>query len=80
MWQIKSTKDSCTASISTHGAWVSTDAHDIIFYFTDNLNNYPWIVSVSHLERINKYRKRVGQHQLMFNDNDIAELVLLGGV
>ena len=48
-------------------------------YEADKLENYPWIKSVEHLNRVNKYRKRVGQPILLFTDDDMAELILLKG-
>jgi hypothetical protein len=48
------------------------------FCSVDKLLDYPWIRSLDHLKRVNKYRKRVGQHQLTFNADDMADLTLLG--
>lgn len=45
----------------------------------DNLEYYPWIKSLEHLKRVNKYRKRVGQSPIVFDDDDMAELILLKG-
>jgi len=44
----------------------------------DKLEDYPWIRSAEHLKEVNKYRKRVGQRILEFNDDDMADLILLG--
>jgi hypothetical protein len=48
------------------------------FCSVDKLSDYPWVRSLDHLKRVNKYRKRVGQHQLTFNEDDMADLALLG--
>lgn len=37
-----------------------------------------WIKSRNHLDKVNKYRKRVGQHPVVLSVNNITELVLLG--
>lgn len=42
----------------------------------DDLEDYPWIKCLDHLKRINRYRRRVGQRPLNFNDEHIAELAL----
>lgn len=43
----------------------------------DQLNRYPWIRDIAHLQRVNKYRKRVRQSLLVFNSDDMAELALM---
>jgi hypothetical protein len=48
------------------------------FCSVDKLSDYPWVRSLDHLKRVNKYRKRVGQHQLTFNADDMADLTILG--
>ncbi len=43
---------------------------------TQDLNQFPWIKDIQHLHRINKYRKRVKQRIIRFNEADSAELAL----
>lgn len=46
----------------------------------DKLEDYPDIKNLEHLKRLNKYRKRVGLHKIVLNDDDILELIVLRSV
>ena len=45
--------------------------------FYAKLGNYPFLKNHQHLKRLNKYRKRVGQYKVEFDDDDMLELIIL---
>ena len=48
------------------------------FYKPHLLEDYPWLKSIEHLDRVNRYRKRVDQDQILLSEDDLADLILLG--
>ena len=44
-----------------------------------SIEDFRWIKSVDHLKRVNRYRKRVGQWEIVFSDDDMFELIMLTG-
>jgi len=69
------TKGKCKliVSMNSNGEWTLPDIDRDL----DNADDI-WIKSKAHLDKVNKYRKRVGQRPVKLSLNNITELVLLG--
>lgn len=42
-----------------------------------SIEDFRWIKNVDHLKRVNRYRRRVGQWEIVFSDDDMFELIML---
>lgn len=58
--------------------FVGNNPHACKVKFFHELKNFPWLKDIDHLTRVNKYRKRHKQEKLIFSDEDVTDLMLIG--